>query len=392
MFFSSKDFDFLQNKETATSLSSAIKDSVLLKFDPLINQPVIVESRTGAPPPTQVVPRVVAANANDDDNGNNYVEELKRNGGGQQQQRQQRQPSKRFSSLDVSGCGEVASSTILVDRLDDEEEDLEQDSLLQVFGVVRSKQAAATTNKTVSGSASEVDRAAAGQQEQQQEKRNHCPISKLVDVTMSFVDVNNDSNLSVESSVINGVVGGGGKQNYNNTYALNTLNNNANNNTANIHNINNGTIGSTINSSRNLSNIDFEDLEFSKSRMSVDGGQQQQQHHHHQQQLSNNHHNSTTTNGEVKIRNERYEDMDRKMKEMEEKEEVLLKRLTEKEKQIAKMGHIVEEYERSIAGLMKDRAITTEEYEKRCLELETERNANYQHLSSLETTFSDLHV
>lgn len=357
----------MQNKETANSLSTAIKDSVLLRFDPLINQPVIVESRAES----AEVPRDNFFSLAHNNNNNQDVDEATRNG---QRRKQFPQQSKRFSSLDTSaGPGDIASSTILVERLDDEEAELDgeqdEDSLLQVFGVVRSKQAA-TTEKTNSGSnrSSAVGTGIVGEEV----KRNPCPISKLVDVTMSLVDVNNDSNLSVtntnnkESSVLNGV-GGGLNQNFTNTYNNNTY---AQQQT--IHTINSNT---TLSSSRNLSNINFEDLEFSKHRMSVDGSQQQ-----------------SYQNGESKIRNERYGDMDRKMKEMEEKEELLLKRLTEKEKQIAKMGHIVEEYERSIAELMKDRAITNEEYEKRCLELETERNANYQHLSSLETTFSDLHV
>lgn len=369
MFFSSKDFDFLQNKETANSLSTAIKDSVLLRFDPLINQPVIVESRAES----AELPRDNFFSLSNNNNNNKDLDEATRNG-----QRRKPLQSKRFSSLDTSaGPGDIASSTILVERLDDEEAELdgeqEEDSLLQVFGVVRSKQAA-TTEKTNSGSnrGSAVGTGIGGEEV----KRNPCPISKLVDVTMSLVDVNNDSNLSVtnnnntvdkESCVLNGV-GGGLNQNITNTNNNNTYAQQQQT----IHTINSN---ATLNSSRNLSNIDFEDLEFSKHRMSVDGSQQQ-----------------SYQNGESKIRNERYGDMDRKMKEMEEKEELLLKRLSEKEKQIAKMGHIVEEYERSIAGLMKDRAITKEEYEKRCLELETERNANYQHLSSLETTFSDLHV
>lgn len=296
----------MQSKETATSLSTAIKDSVLLKFDPLFNQPVHVDSRT-VEPLSAVPPHLLSS----------------RNAG-------TKSPSTKQCSIE-----EEAPSQGL-EEADDLADEQEEDSLLEVFGVARSQQA--TTSTSPGGG--HRDGVESGQA-----TRNNCPISKLVDVTMSLVDVNNDSNLSVvgdKESTVNGTK------------------------------INSSTISNTT----NLSNINFDDLEFSKSRMSVDGGQQQQHH-----------------NGEVKIRNERNGgDMERKLKEMEEKEEVLLKRLSEKEKQIAKMGHIVEEYERSIAELMKERAITKEEHEKRCLELETERNANYQHLSSLETTFSDLHV
>lgn len=315
MFFSSKDFDFLQSKETATSLSTAIKDSVLLRFDPLINLPVPV---TGSTAPQK-------------SNATGSCGPVSLSG-------------KQFSIEEEQACIDdgATSSHGAVDEEDNLADEQEQDSLLEVFGVARSQQA----NKTSNSSRDSVS----GSVEIGQVKRNNCPISKLVDVTMSLVDVNNDSNLSVV----------GDTKEFNGTSGHVTA--------AKIN-------SSTISNTTNLSNINLDDLEFSKSRMSVDGGQQQ---HHH--------------NGEVKIRNERYEDMERKLKEMEEKEEVLLKRLGEKEKQIAKMGHIVEEYERSIAELMKERAMTKEEHEKRCLELETERNANYQHLSSLETTFSDLHV
>lgn len=301
----------MQNKETATSLSTAIKDSVLLKFDPLINQPVIVDSV--AQP--QGYPLGGEFNLETRDGSEQYIQSLSGH--------------KQFSVEES-----VASSSIL-----EEEGDLvnEEDSLLEVFGVVRSQQPQSNSSELLSETSS------------QRPGQENCPISKLVDVTMSLVDVINDSNLS--ASVANRSVD---KE---------------------ISVINTNTINcSTISTATNLSNINLEDVECSRLRMSVDGGQQQ----HH--------------NGESKIRNERYEDMERKLKEMEEKEEVLLKRLSEKEKQNTKMGHIVEEYERSIAELMKERAITKEEYEKRCLDLETERNANYQHLSSLETTFSDLHV
>lgn len=329
MFFSSKDFDFLQSKETATSLSTAIKDSVLLRFDPLINQPVVVESRTVAESQvTAPIPGLPSAARTRKDDSLSSLLLLKQNSVPEEGEEAD------------AGTPAVASSSILEeDELANEQE---EDSLLEVFGVVRSQQESGRESFSV-----EAD-AVRGQV-----KRNNCPISKLVDVTMSLVDVNNDSNLSVTGISISGGHGGGDRE-------FSVTNNN--------------------NHSTNLSNINLEeDLEYSKLRMSVDGGQQQQQHHNQ-------------SNGEAKIRNERYDDMERKLKETEEKGEALQKRLTEKEKQIAKMGHIVEEYERSIAGLMKERAVTKEEYERRCSELETERNANYQHLSSLETTFSDLHV
>lgn len=334
MFFSSKDFDFLLNKETANSLSTAIKDSVLLKFDPLINQPVSVEYRASLPTvvsKTAPIPSAADPESSSQTKGND--------------------PQRQRYSIDFGQASN--NNSIAEERL--------EDSLLAVFGVARSQQSEKGNGGggfAVGGNGSELGGGA--NDDDGQVNRNNCPISKLVDVTMSLVDVNNDSNLSVTGLTSD-------KEERRGDLTIHSQNNNISS-TTNISN-----------NSTNLSNINFEDVEHSKLRMSVEGS-------HH----NNNTHN--TSNGEVKIRNERYDDMDRKLKEMEEREEVLLKRLGEKEKQIAKMSHIVEEYERSIAGLLKDRAITKEEYEKRCLDLEQERNANYQHLSSLESTFSDLHV
>lgn len=337
VFFSSKDFDFLLNKETASSLSTAIKDSVLLKFDPLINQPVSVEHRASLP--TVVSKTAPIPSAADLEKNNSH-------------QSKGNDPHQLRYSIDFNQASN--NNSIAEERL--------EDSLLAVFGVARSQQSEKGNggSSAVGGNGSELG-GGANDDDDGQVNRNNCPISKLVDVTMSLVDVNNDSNLSVTGLTSEKEERGGENTIYN-----------QNNNISSTTNISNN--------STNLSNINFEDVEHSKLRMSVEGG------HHN----NNNTHNSS--NGEVKIRNERYTDMDRKLKEMEEREEVLLKRLGEKEKQIAKMSHIVEEYERSIAGLLKDRAITKEEYEKRCLDLEQERNANYQHLSSLESTFSDLHV
>lgn len=305
MFFSSKEFDFLLNKETGNSLSNAIKDSVLLKFDPLINQPVVVsdESRT-------VVKRSSTRDDGDD-------------------------PPVIKDEEFVPNCSQSNST---LERL--EETVQEEDSLLEVFGVVRS-QSTGTGGSTKHGPSDNRQ-------------------TKLVDVTMSLVDVINDSNLSATTP-------GNLSTNYKNNHNNSSLNN--------------------ASATTNLSNIQFEDLETSKTdprynnsrNMSVEG-------QYHQN------HNGNSNGGEVKIRNERYDDMDRKLKEMEEREEVLLKRISEKDKQIGKMSKIVEEYERSMAELMKERAVTKDEYEKRCMDLEAERNANYQHLSSLESTFSDLHV
>lgn len=305
----------MQNKETANSLSSAIKDSVLLRFDPLINQPVVVVGQSE----TENVQRSSPRDDGQQDHSVTRDEEF------------------------VPSCQDSTS-----ERLQEEE----QDSLLEVFGVVRSQSSGQTKDSVVNSDRSRQ----ATEAEKRRNDNQKCPITKLVDVTMSLVDVINDSNLSATTP-------GGLSLNHNNS----SLNN--------------------ASATTNLSNIQFEDLETSKTdprylntNMSVEGPGQPQYHQHN------------SSNGELKIRNERYDDMDRKLKEMEEREEVLLKRISEKDKQIGKMSKIVEEYERSMAELMKERAVTKDEYEKRCMDLEAERNANYQHLSSLESTFSDLHV
>lgn len=273
MFISSKDFDFLLNKQpgsSSTCFESRIKDSVLLKFDPLINQPVIVERYSGLAPNATEIDFLTKC----DGKGNSLVNE-----------------------------------DLVPDESINNKSQAREDSFLEVFGVRKC----------------DPERDVAIAEKDETRANNNCPETKLVDVTMSL-DIINDSNLSSANT----------------TTTTTTLNH-----------FNDDHLGAT------------------KLRMSTE-----------------NHNN----NHEKMERGSLNEGLERKLKELEEKEEVLLKRITEKDKQITKMSTIVEEYERSIAGLLKERATNKDLFEKRCSSLEAERDSNFQHLSSLESTFSDLHA
>lgn len=97
---------------------------------------------------------------------------------------------------------------------------------------------------------------------------------------------------------------------------------------------------------------------------------------------------------EKKIKNEvlKTEDIEKKFKDAEQREEALLKRITEKDKTIAKMSGVVEAYEKAIAELIADKEQIIQNYEAQLEELKKDRDVNYQHLTSLEATFSDLHA
>ncbi|XP_023302752.2 serine/arginine repetitive matrix protein 2 isoform X5 [Lucilia cuprina] len=97
---------------------------------------------------------------------------------------------------------------------------------------------------------------------------------------------------------------------------------------------------------------------------------------------------------EKKIKNEvlKTEDIEKKLKDAEQREEALIKRITEKDKTIAKMTGVIEAYEKAIAELIADKEQLTQHYEKQLAEVKADRDSNYHHLTSLETTFSDLHV
>ncbi|XP_031639395.1 uncharacterized protein LOC116351438 isoform X2 [Contarinia nasturtii] len=97
-------------------------------------------------------------------------------------------------------------------------------------------------------------------------------------------------------------------------------------------------------------------------------------------------------NDEHKVKQEMVADIERKLKEAESREEALLRRITEKEKALNKMSAVVENYEKTMVEMISEREQLTQNYEKQLLQLKTERDANFHHLTSLENTFSDLHV
>lgn len=52
----------------------------------------------------------------------------------------------------------------------------------------------------------------------------------------------------------------------------------------------------------------------------------------------------------------------------------------------------MEQYEKAIAELVSEKEAAISSYEAKNAELKADRDSNFQHLSSLETTFSDLHA
>lgn len=53
---------------------------------------------------------------------------------------------------------------------------------------------------------------------------------------------------------------------------------------------------------------------------------------------------------------------------------------------------VIEAYEKAIAELIAEKEQLIQNYEKQLAEVKADRDSNYHHLTSLETTFSDLHV
>lgn len=53
---------------------------------------------------------------------------------------------------------------------------------------------------------------------------------------------------------------------------------------------------------------------------------------------------------------------------------------------------MVENYEKTMVEMISEREQLTQNYEKQLMQLKAERDANFHHLTSLENTFSDLHV
>lgn len=108
----------------------------------------------------------------------------------------------------------------------------------------------------------------------------------------------------------------------------------------------------------------------------------------------------------------------RKLEEAEAREEALLRRITENEKTLNKMrwvllglytsfsttksdpklnflincSAVVESYEQTMIEMISEHKQTTQSSETQIAQLKAERDMNRNHLLSLETTFSDLHV
>lgn len=53
---------------------------------------------------------------------------------------------------------------------------------------------------------------------------------------------------------------------------------------------------------------------------------------------------------------------------------------------------VMEAYEKAIAELVAEKEHIIKTYELQNAELKNDRDANFQHLTSLESTFSDLHA
>ncbi|KAG4065102.1 hypothetical protein HA402_007499 [Bradysia odoriphaga] len=85
------------------------------------------------------------------------------------------------------------------------------------------------------------------------------------------------------------------------------------------------------------------------------------------------------------------ENIRKKMEEYEATQEILVKRLAEKEKTLAKNCAIIEVYEKTLAELVADKEKLTDHHEVTNERLRQERDIHHQHLMSLEITFSDLH-
>ncbi|KAI9579236.1 hypothetical protein GQX74_004708 [Glossina fuscipes] len=97
--------------------------------------------------------------------------------------------------------------------------------------------------------------------------------------------------------------------------------------------------------------------------------------------------NKTYDNSNLKT-----EDIEKKLKDAEQREEALIKRITEKDKALSKMNGVIEAYEKAIAELIAEKEQLIQNYEKQLVEVKADRDSYYHHLTSLETTFSDLHV
>lgn len=86
------------------------------------------------------------------------------------------------------------------------------------------------------------------------------------------------------------------------------------------------------------------------------------------------------------------EDIEKKLKDAEAREEILLRRITEKDKAMTRMCGVVEEYEKAIAELIAEKEQIQQEFDRKCDQLKKDADTNGLHLGSLEDTFSDLHA
>ncbi|KAG4065108.1 hypothetical protein HA402_007505 [Bradysia odoriphaga] len=86
------------------------------------------------------------------------------------------------------------------------------------------------------------------------------------------------------------------------------------------------------------------------------------------------------------------ENIRKKMEEYEATQEILLKRITEKDKAITKASNVLELYEKAIAEALAAKEKLSQNYDKEHEELKTDRDVTFQHLLSLESTFADLHM
>lgn len=84
--------------------------------------------------------------------------------------------------------------------------------------------------------------------------------------------------------------------------------------------------------------------------------------------------------------------MEKMLKDAEAREEILLKRITEKDKAMTRMCFVVEEYEKAIAELIAEKEQIQQEADRKRDQLRKDADTNGLHLASLEDTFSDLHA
>ncbi|XP_055382793.1 kinesin-related protein 4-like [Condylostylus longicornis] len=108
--------------------------------------------------------------------------------------------------------------------------------------------------------------------------------------------------------------------------------------------------------------------------------------------LSNSIENMKNFEDEMKNIVLKREEMEKKLKDKTEHEEVLLTRITDKDTTIAKMCLAIEAYEQAIVELIAQKEEITPNYEEQIKDIKAERDLNKQHLESLEITFSDLHL